>query len=73
MVATRVQKVQHVIPMEEGGLMDVLQWLTMNDQTLSALTYKDASSNDIPLHLGDWHKIRVYSAMVDYQRLNSHP
>jgi hypothetical protein len=87
MVATRVQKAQHVIrtvfdfgqnsnlekAMEEGGLMDVLQWLTVNDLTLSALTYKDAAGNDTPLRLGDWHKIRVYRAMVEYKRLNGQP
>jgi hypothetical protein len=87
MVATRVQKAQHVIrtvfdlgpnsnlekAMEEGGLMDVLQWLTMNNQTLLALTCKDASGNDTLLRLGDWHKIRVYRAMVEYKRLNGPP
>jgi hypothetical protein len=87
MVATRVQKAQHVIrtvfdlgpnsnlekAMEEGGLMDVLQWLTMNNQTLLALTCNDASGNDTLLRLGDWHKIRVYRAMVEYKRLNGPP
>jgi spermidine synthase len=86
MVATRNQQAQRMVrevfgngpgsslelALVENNMMDVLAWLTCDDQQFKELEYTDASNNNNIkiLKYGDYHKIRILRAMVFYKRAN---